>query len=414
MMDIVGEAREAGMKISGAEGKVLLNADALVDKDPKAAFQAVVQTVKRADAFLQAPPNPAEMTKESLAALKQQIADEKAKPSPEKMIADAQQHLVQLTAEIADATSDPSIAQRFQGSMIGLAIGDALGGPTEFMTKEAIVAEHGLVTDMVGGGWLDLEPGEYTDDTQMAVAMAESIVKKKGFEANDVADRFVDWLNTDPKDVGNLTRSSLEIRRVGVGAEAAGEIPWKLSGFENAGNGSVMRSAPVALLGAFRPEGERVLMAKASSAVSHADPRCTWGTAAIAQGVALLMEGKSGAEVTDAVASWLEDKSPMLAQSLADTKNMKLEDVRTSGYVVHTVQAAFWALQHATDYVDGIVKVSNLGEDTDTAGATAGILLGARFGIDGIPQSWRSKLQNASKLEGLADKIRGLAQPEGE
>ena len=86
------------------------------------------------------------------------------------------------------------------------------------------------------------------------------------------------------------------------------------------------------------------------------------------------------------------------------------EELRTSGYSVHTVQAAFWALHHAANYVDGIVTVSNLGEDTDTAGATAGILLGAKFGLEGIPKSWRDQLQNADGLREMATQIHALAR----
>ena len=409
MMGIVDQAREAGMKLTGAEGKILLKADSLADRDPEGAFNAIQQTVARADAFLAAPPNPQDMTKEALAALKAELAAQKAKPSPQQMTADGIAHMKVLEAEIAGAPA-PSILERYQGAMIGLAIGDALGGPTEFMSREALVAEYGLVTDMVGGGWLDLQPGEYTDDTQMAVAMGQAIVDKQAFNAGAVADNFVGWLNTDPKDVGNLTRQSLELRRTGLDPVAAGEIPWMLSGFENAGNGSVMRSAPVALLTAFSDDATIESTGMASSAVTHADPRCQYGTAAIGKAVSLLMQGKSGPEVVDAVTSWLSDRSPILAESLAATKTMNLAEVRTSGYVVHTVQAAFWALQHATSYVDGIIKVTNLGEDTDTAGATAGILLGARFGVKGIPESWQGKLQNRPLLEGLANDIHGLAK----
>ena len=100
---------------------------------------------------------------------------------------------------------------------------------------------------------------------------------------------------------------------------------------------------------------------------------------------------------------------PALSEAIKAVPDLTWEEVRTSGFVVHTVQAAFWALHHATSYPDGIIKITNLGEDTDTAGATAGILLGAKFGVDGIPKSWREQLQNVKKLSGLADQIHTLA-----
>ena len=156
-----------------------------------------------------------------------------------------------------------------------------------------------------------------------------------------------------------------------------------------------------------RVAAEIEAQAKASSAVSHADDRCTYGTAAMAMAVSMIMKGED--DVLGKVSQWLESRSPILAEAIAAVPDMKLSEVRTSGYVVHTVQAAFWALHHAKSYVDGIIKVSNLGEDTDTAGATAGILLGAKFGVEGIPQSWRSQLQNSKKLTTLASKVHDLA-----
>ena len=136
--------------------------------------------------------------------------------------------------------------------------------------------------------------------------------------------------------------------------------------------------------------------------------RQTYGAAAINLATSLLIKGEDN--VLDKVAAWLADKNPVLSQAILDTKTMDLKDLRTSGYSVHTVQAAFWALHHAKDYVDGVLKVSNQGEDTDTAGATAGILLGAKFGLKGIPEGWRNGLQNHAGLEKLAEQIHGLAK----
>ncbi len=405
---MVGDAAERGLPLSAAEQKLLIGADRLADEDPQAAFASIQQIAERAHAHLQNP-KPATPSLDDLAALRAQIAAQKAAPSPAQKLAKAQARVVELQAEVAGAKT-PDVADRFRGAMLGLAIGDALGGPTEFMSREDIRDRYGLVTDMIGGGWLNLAPGEYTDDTQMAVAMGESILAKGDLDAGDLADRFVTWLNTDPKDVGNLTRSALELRRAGVEPGEAGRIPWMLGGFENAGNGSVMRAAPVALLTAFQSPEVIAEKASASSAMTHFDPRCTWGTAAMGYATSLIMKGE--ADVLGKTVAWLEDKSPELAEALAQVPHLDLEEVRTSGFVVHTVQAAFWALHHATDYVDGIVKISNLGEDTDTAGATAGILLGARFGVDGIPPTWRKQLQNVDGLTKMADGLRALATGE--
>lgn len=404
-LDKVSEAAELGMPLSMSDNKLLGQADKNADADPQAAFAPVQALVQKALLFLENPP-PQKLTKEELAEHKKQL--KQAPPEdPKVLMAKAQVRAEALHKEVAGAPV-PAELDRFRGAMIGLAIGDALGGPTEFMSREEIRHKFGMVTDMIGGGWLHLKPGEYTDDTQMAERMAESIVSKGKFDLEDLGGRFVEWLNTDPKDVGGLTRQALELKRLGVPAEQAGTIPWVMSGYENSGNGSVMRAGPVALLTAFQSPEEIDRTARASSAITHADPRATYGTAAISLATSLIIKGED--HVTDKVAKWLEDKNPVLADALKEVKHLELEELRTSGYSVHTVQAAFWALENAKSYVDGILKVSNLGEDTDTAGATAGILLGAKFGLEGIPKTWRAELQNREKLEGLAEQIYGLAK----
>ncbi len=401
----VARAAEYGMALGPAEQKLLQEADRNADASPTTAYAKVADLIGKAQKYLENPP-PKKLSQEELAALKKA---QKAPPPPsvESMLAHADVRIAELTAEIAGAPV-PTEQERFKGAFIGLAIGDALGGPTEFMSREELRAKHGKVTDMIGGGWLHLKPGEYTDDTQMAERMANAIVDKKGFDLEAIGAQFVEWLDTDPKDVGGLTRQALELKRMGVPAEQAGQIPWVMSGYENAGNGSVMRAAPVGLLTAFQSTADIDATARASSAVTHADPRCTYGTAAINLATSMIVKGEK--DVLDKVAAYLADKSPVLSEAILATKDMTAEELRTSGYSVHTVQAAFWALHHATNYVDGIVTVSNLGEDTDTAGATAGILLGAKFGLEGIPKSWRDQLQNADGLEDLAVKIHALAK----
>jgi ADP-ribosyl-[dinitrogen reductase] hydrolase len=407
--DVTRTARRYGFELPPGDVMRLQQGLRLADEDPKKAAALIEDILAAAESFVKlAESQPPKLSKADLQDLRA-AAKAPAAPTLEQKLAQADQRVAALQAEVAHAKT-PTELERFKGALVGLAIGDALGGPTEFMSREQIRAKHGIVTDMIGGGWLHLKPGEYTDDTQMAERMAGAILAKGKFDAGAVADAFVDWLNTDPKDVGGLTRQALELRRSGVAAEDAGLIPWVLSGFENSGNGSVMRAAPAGLLTAFRDVAEIDAVARASSAVTHADPRATYGTTAINLATALLMRGE--ADVTDKVAAFVADKSPELAEAILAAKTLTLDEVRTSGYSVHTVQAAFWALEHAKTYVDGIVNITNLGEDTDTAGATAGILLGAKFGLEGIPPSWRQVLDKREHLEGIAAGLHALARKE--
>jgi ADP-ribosyl-[dinitrogen reductase] hydrolase len=406
LLDDVRLAKEKGMELPMGDQKLVSQAEKNADADPWAAYKTVESLVDKATAFLENAPEE-KISLADFAKLKKSQKKEAPPPDPEVLMQKAMIRAQELEGSVKGAPT-PDEKARYRGAMIGAAVGDALGAGTEFLPREVIYQRHGFVTDLIGGGTFNWKPGEYTDDTQMAEYMANSIVKKGRFDIEDVGAHFAEWLKSNPPDVGNLTRQALQLRAIGVPSEQSGTIPWVMGGYENAGNGSVMRAAPVALLTAFKPVEEIDATARASSAITHADPRATYGTAAISYALSLIIKGEKNP--TDKVIDWLKDKNPVLAEAIEQAKTMPLEDVRTSGYVVHTVQAAFWTLEHATSYVDGILKIANLGEDTDTAGATAGILLGAKFGIEGIPQSWRKQLQGTEKLEGLADQIYGLAK----
>ncbi|MDQ3023642.1 MAG: ADP-ribosylglycohydrolase family protein, partial [bacterium] len=111
---------------------------------------------------------------------------------------------------------------QFRGCLLGLACGDALGAPLEFLSAAEVAAKHGTVTEMLGGGWLNLRPGQVTDDTQMTLCVAESYIENGGFAPQDIADRFVEWYRTGPVDIGNLTRTACENLQYGYNFERAG------------------------------------------------------------------------------------------------------------------------------------------------------------------------------------------------
>lgn len=414
-------AAEAGMSVDTADSLLYGAARKALDLEPGPALEAIVPLFDKAQKFVAEQ----EAKKQALANAKAQAAGKRLPFPPkaeddvpagppkdfaarvEKNMAKVELRLAELRATVADAPA-PTMLERFEGAMLGLAVADCLGSTTEFMPREEIRYRHGMNVDLVGGGAFDWKPGEPTDDTQMALAMARSIVKKGGFDQGDVSQHFVGWYDQKPKDIGGLTRQTLGFIKHGVEPEVAGFTPWAFGGFDNAGNGSVMRAAPVALLTAFADDAKLVEIAHASSAMTHADPRCTWGTAAMCKGMQLVLAGES--EVTAKVAAWLEDKNPSLAKALKDVPKLQAEDVKTTGFVVDTVQAAFWALERFDNYVDAAAFLANHGEDTDTAGATGGMLLGAKFGVKAIPEAWASKVLGGAELRQLAQQIHALAQ----
>jgi len=290
------------------------------------------------------------------------------------------------------------LADRYLGCLLGLACGDALGGPVEFLSRSDIVARYpdGL-RDFVGGGWLDLFPGEITDDTQMTLALARSLVACGELEMEDLSRRFVAWYETNPKDIGNTTRAAIANLVAGMPWDEAGARAAK--GGAAAGNGSVMRCAPVALR--YRSDRGTLRQASIDSArVTHADRRCTWGAVAINQALAWLLNGGSLNLTIDAAAEGIDDDETKLR--IAGAADRPVEQIKAGGYVLDTASAALWCLVRHGSFEEVVVAAVALGDDTDTTAAVAGTLAGAYFGVGAIPDRWLVRVQYREELTSLA------------
>ena len=302
-------------------------------------------------------------------------------------------------------SATPLPRERFTGALLGLALGDALGAPLEFMTREEIAARHGEVRDLLGGGWLNVEPGEWTDDTQMTVVLAESIATCGRFDPADVARRFVDWSASHPKDIGNITRLALRYHAQGLPWQEVGpRVCHEMAG-RAAGNGSVMRCAPVGLLHALRP-AELVRDSLTTSALTHAHPEAAWSTVAVNLAIAELLAGRREGLV-ERVAAAVEE--PGVRATLLAAPALAAREVRSGGYVLETLGAAFWALENHAGFEEVVVAAVNLGGDADTVGAVAGALAGAREGSGAFPQRWLRQLHDADHLADLATILHRLA-----
>lgn len=322
----------------------------------------------------------------------------------------------------------PEFEDRAKGSMLGLACGDALGRPVEFATVERIKQNHGRVTEMLGNGTHRQPAGTITDDTEMALCIARSLTKYGRFEPADVADRFVAWYESGPFDIGGMTRRALRRIQDGASWETAGEREWHTSPEgSNAGNGSVMRCAPLAIAYADYPAA----LARTSidsSRITHADPRCTTGCAVLNLTIAVALRGEksplstalnllsgeleTSVERTAGVSP--EDASPVLKGGLPEELRTALElvpdgvdpnELSNSGYVVDTLQTALYDALTAKSAEDAIVTAVNRGGDTDTIGAIAGAVAGARFGVSSLPDSWIENIDERDELERLSSEL---------
>lgn len=287
---------------------------------------------------------------------------------------------------------------RAAGVLLGTAAGDALGAGYEFTHPSA-----DTVVDMIGGGPFDWAPGEWTDDTSMAAAVALAarggvdIGSGTGLDA--VAANFVSWYDTKPADIGNQTRAVLGYR-----SRSAAEMTRRAAGLtgRTGGNGSLMRTAPVAL--AYLDDVDRCMdAAVAISALTHSDPRT--GQACQLWSYAIRHAVLCG--TFDGVRLWLDtaESSDFWAPLIDQAEQGTPSDFANNGWVVHALQTAWWAIfgadQDGPDHVVSALERCVLaGGDTDTTAAIAGGLVGARWGASAVPDRWRAKLHGYPTLDG--------------
>jgi ADP-ribosyl-[dinitrogen reductase] hydrolase len=306
------------------------------------------------------------------------------------------------------------VRDRYRGALLGLAAGDALGTTLEFEPPGTFTP----ITDMVGGGPFNLKPGQWTDDTSMALCLAESLVECKRFDPIDQLTRYCRWYrkghlsSTDRCfDIGNTTRAALER------FERSGEPFPGSTDARTAGNGSLMRLAPLVLAFASDPK-TAIAMAGESSQTTHGAKEAVDACRYFAALVLGALEDRHKAEILAPHFSplpglWTEAPlAPKIAAVAAGS--FKVKDpptIRGTGYVVDCLEAALWAFSRSTSFRDGALLAVNLGDDADTTGAVHGQIAGAYYGEHGIPEPWRATLAHRDLIERLADRLLDFAEP---
>ena len=264
------------------------------------------------------------------------------------------------------------------------------------------------VTDMVGGGVFRLEPGQFTDDTSMALCLAASLVECRRHDPLDQIRRYVRWLrhgymsSTDRAfDVGNATAQALAVHERTGEAFCGSEDPRK------AGNGSVMRLAPVPLAYAFDPR-RGVEYSAESSMTTHRARAAVDGCRYLA---ALIIGALAGASKDELLRSVYEPERsmwddqplhPEIRAVAAGSYRQAGSSIVASGYVVDTMNSALWAFWKGRTFEEGLLLAVNLGDDADTVGAVYGQLAGAYYGEEGIPPEWRKRLAMSEQIRALA------------
>jgi ADP-ribosyl-[dinitrogen reductase] hydrolase len=289
------------------------------------------------------------------------------------------------------------LADRARGVMLGLAAGDALGAALEWDHPDQIVARYGgPLRDMVASKLWRL--GEWTDDTAMATALAESLAERSAYDENDVLARYLVWSRSAPKDIGATVSHSLARASSPEDARRAAADWHELSGGHSAGNGSLMRTAPIGIR--FRDDpGAIERISRAESSLTHHDPlagdACTFFNLTIAA----LLNGRTPPTSSSLVGQLAAGAPSLTAEQL-------LEPVqRQIGFVLTALQVAYWAAFSADGFEQAVVMAANLGGDADTNAAITGALAGARFGAGEIPQRWLEPLLARDHIAGLATRL---------
>lgn len=298
---------------------------------------------------------------------------------------------------------DDPVHDRFRGCLLGLAAGDAVGTAVEFSARGSFPA----VVDMTGGGPFHLRPGQWTDDTSMALCLAVSLITQGGFDAADQMDRYRRWhddgyLSSTGTcfDIGTTVAAALRRFRLSGNPFAGSSDP------QTAGNGSIMRLAPVPMF--YFPDidaAER--FAAESSRTTHAAAECLDACRLLARIIVRALLGNSE-RILLGDAETFRGADAVAALARGAYRDKEAAAIRGSGYVVESLEAALWCFGRTDSFEQAVLMAANLGDDADTTAAVCGQIAGAHYGRAGIPARWLSHLAMQSEITAMADRLARL------
>ena len=293
-------------------------------------------------------------------------------------------------------------------AILGLLIGDALGVPAEFKSREALKQQP--VTGMTGFGTHNQPPGTWSDDGSLALCLVDALCE--GFDLVRIARSFTDWFyekkwtpHGEVFDIGNTTLEAISRLKGGVQPDLAGG-----NDEQSNGNGSLMRILPLLFYIKDRPEQERYELTRQVSALTHAHIRSVLACFYYLEYARLILAGENMLEAYAATNRLMQRRFSEMALApkevaafdrilSGDIHSLEEAQIRSSGYVIHSLEASLWCVLTSTSYPEAVLKAVNLGEDTDTTGAITGGLAGLVFGMESIPEQWISQIARIDEIE---------------
>lgn len=301
---------------------------------------------------------------------------------------------------------------RYRGSLLGLATGDALGTTLEFNSPGTFPPLY----DMIGGGSFNLKPGQWTDDTSLALCLADSLIERQGFDPFDQLERYLKWYQEGYMSsigtsfsIGHTTEEAL------LKFEKTHEPYCGPKHPMSASNGSLMRLSPVPLFFANEPE-KTIEMSGNSSRTTHGNIACVDACRYYGGLIAGAVTGHKKEELLSQRYSPIDEywkKHPLTPEideiARGSFKILKPPEIKGTGHIVRALEAALWAFHNSDSFKEGCLMAVNLGDDADTTGAIYGQLAGAYYGENGIPEEWRSKLAMKGLIEGFGQRLYELS-----
>lgn len=298
-----------------------------------------------------------------------------------------------------------STQDRFRGCLLGLAVGDALGTTLEFAPRGSFEP----IDDLVGGGPFNLQAGQWTDDTSLALCLAASLVECRQFDARDQMNRYLRWLETGYLsstgrcfDVGTTTYTALMRYRQTQDPFSGTDDP------RSASNGCIMRLAPVAMF-FFGDIGRAEQYAALSSRTTHGSAECIDSCRLFARMLVRTLGGSPRDDILHGDKHAFQGAAKVVEIAQGGYLSKSREHIRGGFYVVESLEAALWCFATTDSFLDALLTAVNLGDDADTTGAVCGQIAGAFYGYKAIPQKWLDRLAMSGYITELADRLYQLA-----
>jgi ADP-ribosyl-[dinitrogen reductase] hydrolase len=301
------------------------------------------------------------------------------------------------------------LSDQFCGCVLGLAVGDALGGPALRQTPAQLRVEHGVLRDMAGGGRRQLRPGETTDATALMLCALDSYNVRGAFDPHDIAECFAATARSPHLALGPSTAAACRFLAEGYAFERAAQLAYARVGPAQRLSGDCLpRVVPTGLLH-YHDDLHLIGETRVVCSITHLAELCRMSCVALNLALQhMLLVGTGG--LLEELIVYVEPRSAELAQWLKRVPNLRPERLDATGHVAAVLQAALWAALYCTSLEEGLVLVVNCGGEAPLLGSVAGALLGARFGVEAVPARWRERLEGWDTLDRAAGRMFALSQ----